>query len=159
MLLVIFCHFIQTHNIWYHLCMEFFCPAPGIFPTLSTIFHPTLVSKFMGISHFFLVVMMFGFPNRLVVVPLYIIIVFLKYDLSCVTCLLPWKLNCNPLQTLVFLLYTITLTSLSTVCSSPLYYTCWWRICKFPVLSNHWYIDILYIILKSFNICIPEAQQ
>ena len=65
--------------------MEFVCPALGIFPTSSTIFDPALISKFIGISNFCLFVIIFGFPNILIVVTLFIIIIYLKFNPSFVT--------------------------------------------------------------------------
>ena len=91
-----------------------FLTAPVIYPTSYTIFYPSLVRKFMGISDFCLFVIMFEFTNRLIVVPLFIITMYLKYDPSFFTCSLQCKLICNPLQILFFVLDTLTYLSLST---------------------------------------------
>ena len=94
---------------------------PVISPTSSTIFDPTLVRKFIGVYEFPLFVIIFGFPNRLIVVPLSIIVIYPKSDPSFFTCLIPFRMICNPIQTLVFVLDTLASASLSTVCSSPFY--------------------------------------
>ena len=73
-------------------------PDTGISPTLSTIFDPALIIKFMVISAFYLFLVMFVFPNRLILVPLSIIIISIKSDPSFVTCLIPCKLICNLLH-------------------------------------------------------------
>ena len=69
--------------------MDCCLPDPVIYFTSSTVFDPALVSRFMVISAFHMFAIVFGFPNRLVVVPLSIIIISIKYDSSFVTCLLP----------------------------------------------------------------------
>ena len=122
MLFCIFSHFIQTQNICYHLWMEFFLSCSRNFSYLVYHFYPALVIKFMLISDFHLFVIMFGFPNRFILVPLSIIITSFKSDPSFFTCFIPCKLVCDPLQLLVFALDTLTSSSLSTACSSSLYF-------------------------------------
>ena len=113
----------------------------------------------MGIYAFCLFVTMFGFPNRLIVVPLSIIIISIRFDPYFVTFLIPCKLICNLLQLLAFTLDTHTYVSLYTIFSPHFYFACWWQLCTFTVLSNHWYLDILSSISQLFNICVPEPQQ
>ena len=96
------------------------------------------------------------FQSRLIVVPLSIITIYLKYDMSFVTGLLPCKLICNMIQPVVFVLDTLTSLSLYDVCSSPLSADFWLWVCKIPALSNHWYLDIVSLGSQLLNICIPE---
>ena len=88
-----------------------------------------------------------------------IIIISLKYDPYLVTFFLPCKLICNSLQMLVFIIHTLTSASLSAVCSSPFYDACWWRLCAFTVLSNHWSLDTVSLISQWSNTWIPESHQ
>ena len=76
----------------------------------------------------------------------------MTYSLSC-------KLISNLLQPLVFVLDTLTSASISTVCSSHLYAACWWWLCTFTVLLNHWYLAIVSLISQLFNTYIPEPHQ
>ena len=159
MLLIFLSFHSDSERLLSYLDGIFSCPYPVISPTLSTIFDPSLVRKFMRISNICLFVVMFGFTNRLVVVPLSIIIIYIKYDPSFVTFLLPWKLICNPLQPLFFVMNTLTSASLSTVFPSLLADACWLWLCTFPFLPNHWCLYIVSLISRLFKMCIPEPQQ
>ena len=156
MVLGIFSHLVHTQNICYHIWMEFCLHCFSISPASSTTFDPALVINLMIISSFFLFAAILIFPNRLIVVPLFIIIVSLKYEPSFVTFLILCKLIFNPPQPLVLILYTLTYASLSIFCSSPFYFPCWWLIYTLTLLSKHWYLAIVFLISQWSNICFPE---
>ena len=116
MLLSIFSNFIQTHNVRYHVCIEYCLYwyryiTYYFLPWFGKKIHRNL--RFLSVSYHFWIFKQIRFiatvhHNH-----------FYQIWPVFVTCFLPWKLICNPPHPLVFVPYTLTYASLYTIVNTP----------------------------------------